>query len=225
MTPGDAAHEVEKVLIAKHLMVHPQVSVTVKTYATQNVYVMGQVTNPGAYPISTPSSVLSVLALAGGLGEQADRHLTIERHSDPSQRVTYFLSNLSDEALNNDVLVNPGDTVLVPKAGIVYVLGDVGRPGGYPMTTDNSQITVLQALAMAGSSNKTSKLSGAKLVRKTPSGVEEVPIELAAMEKGKTPDIQMQPNDVLYIPFSWMKNMTMNAQGIVSAATAAAIYK
>ncbi len=224
MTPGDAALEIEEVLKAKKLMLRPQVAITVQQYATQNVYVMGQVTNPGAYPISTPTSVVDVLALAGGLADPADRHITIERHSDPSQKVSYFLSNRSEDALNSGVVAYPGDTVLVPRAGIVYVLGDVGKPGGYPITTNDSQISVLQSLAMAGSANKTALLSKAKLIRHTPNGPQEVPIVLASMQKGKEPDIQMQADDILYVPSSWMKNLTQNASQIVGSAAAAAIY-
>jgi len=224
MTPGDASHAVEEALKARQLMLHPHVAVTIDQYATQSVYVMGQVTNPGAYSISTPMSVVSVLALAGGLADMADRHITIERHSDPAQKVSYYLSNNSKDALNDDVLVYPGDTTLVPKAGVVYVLGDVGRPGGYPVTTNDSQMTVLRALAVAGSPNKTSVLGKARLVRKTPDGVEDVPMELAAIEQGKRPDIPMQADDVLFLPFSWMKNIVVNAQGIAASATSAVIF-
>ena len=224
LTPGDAARKIEQVLKDKQLMIHPQVSITVEEYATQNVNVMGEVRFPGNVKVSTPTSVVTVLSQAGGLGDAGDRHITIERHSDPSQKVTYFLSNNSQEALNNDVLVYPGDTILVPKAPIVYVLGDVGRPGGFPMTTNDSKLTVLQALATAGSANKTSALSKAKLIRRTPTGQEEVPMELVAMEKGKQPDIQMQPDDILYVPYSWLKQMSQNASQIAAAATSATIY-
>jgi polysaccharide biosynthesis/export protein len=103
-------------------------------------------------------------------------------------------------------------------------LGDVGRPGGYPMTTNDSRITVLQALAMAGSANRTSILGKAKLVRKTPNGPQEVPMQLAQMQQGKRPDIDMQPDDVLFLPFSWMKNIAANAQGIAASATSAVIF-
>jgi polysaccharide export outer membrane protein len=224
MTPGQAANTIEDVLKSKQLMLHPHVAVTVEQYATQSVYVMGQVTNPGAYPINTPSTVVNVLALAGGLADQADRHITIERHGDSAQRVNYFFSNRSEDALNDDVLVYPGDTVLVPKAGVVYVLGDVGRPGGYPITTNNSQLTVLQALAMAGSGNKTSILSKARLIRKTPTGAQEIPLQLSAMQKGQVPDMQIQPDDVLWVPYSWMKNITMSPSSIAASATSALIY-
>lgn len=224
LTPGDASRKIEETLMSRHFMLHPQVSVTVEQYATQNVYVMGQVTNPGAYPIATPSSVVSVLALAGGLADLADRHITIERHSDASQRVGYYLSNRSQEALDSNVLVYPGDTVLVPRVGVVYVLGDVGRPGGFPITTNDSEMTVLQALAMAGSGNKTSILSKTKLIRKTPNGSEEIPLQLAAIQQGKQPDIQLKPDDVVFVPYSWMKNLTLNPQGIAASATSALIF-
>jgi len=224
LTPGDASRRVEETLKAKNMMLHPQVAVTVESYATQNVYIMGQVTTPGSYPISTPQPVVDVLALAGGLTAEADRHITIERHSDPAQRVAYFLSNRSEEALNNNVLVFPGDTILVAKVGVVYVIGDVGRPGGYPMTNNNSQMTVLQAFAMAGSGNKTALLSKTRLIRKSANGLQDTPIQLAEMQKGKIPDIQMQPDDVLFIPYSWTKNFLTNPQSLAASTASALIY-
>jgi polysaccharide export outer membrane protein len=224
MTPGDAAHKIEDTLKEKHLMLRPQVAVTVRQYATQNAYVMGQVITPGTYPITTPLSVVDVLALAGGLSDLADRHIAIERHSDPSQRVNYFLSNRSAEALDNAVLVYPGDTVLVPKVGIVYVLGDVGHPGGYPITSNDSQMTVLESLALAGSANKTAMLSKAKLIRRAPNGPQEVPVSIASMQKGKQPDMQMQPNDILFVPDSWVKVATQNTSQILASAVTASVY-
>jgi polysaccharide export outer membrane protein len=224
MTPGDAARQIEAVLKGKQLMTHPQVAVTVDEYATQQVSVMGQVHSPGTYDVMAPTSIVSVLSLAGGLTDMADRHITIERHNDASQRISYILSNNSDKALDTSVLVYPGDTVLVPKADVVYVLGDVSRPGGFPITNNDSRITVLQALTLAGSANKTASLSKAKIVRTTATGPVEVPIELAAIEKGKKPDIEMQPNDVLYVPGSWLKGVAVSSSQIISSATTAMIY-
>jgi polysaccharide export outer membrane protein len=224
MTPAEAAKAIEDALISKQLMLHPQVSVTISEYAKQQVAVMGQVKVPGQYSITTPTPLIGVLALAGGLTDVADRHITVERGGGSGEKINYFLSNRSNEALDTDVMVNPGDTVLVPKAGIVYVLGDVGRPGGFPMTEDESKITVLQALALAGAINKTALLGKAKLVRQGATGPVDVPIELAAMEKGKQPDIQMQPGDILFIPTSWMKSLTANSSQIAASAASAAIY-
>jgi len=114
--------------------------------------------------------------------------------------------------------------VMIPKAGIVYVLGDVGRPGGYAISDNNSQMTVLEAVATAGGTNKTAIVSKTRLVRKTATGITEIPIPLGAMEKGKQPDISLQASDVLFVPFSYMKNLAVNGSQIAASAGAAAIY-
>jgi polysaccharide export outer membrane protein len=223
-TPAAAAKEIEAALVAKQLMRHPQVTVAVEQYATQNVSVMGQVRAPGAYPIATAQPILKVLSLAGGLTELADRHITIQRSGSAKETASYFVSNESQEALSSEVMVHPGDTVLVPRVGVVYVLGDVSRPGGYPIETNNGQITVLQAVALAGSTNKTSLADRAKLIRKTGPANTETPLQLAAIEKGKLPDVELQANDIIFVPFSWMKNMAMSASTIAASTSSAAIY-
>lgn len=224
LTPGEAARAIEDALKSKRLMIHPQVTVSVWDYATQQVSVMGEVQSPGAFPITTPLSVIDVLSRVGGLTAVADRNITIERHGDSRQTVKYFLSNNSDAAFKESVLVYPGDTVIVPKAGIVYVLGDVGRPGGYTMSNNNSRMTVLEAIATAGATNKSAVSSKTKLVRKADKGTIEIPVPLGDMEKGKQPDMAMLPDDVLFVPFSFMKNMALNAAQITAAAAGAAIY-
>jgi polysaccharide export outer membrane protein len=224
LTPAAAGHVIELMLKTQQLMLHPQVSITIEQYSTQMVSVMGQVNKPGSFQISTAMPILNLLSVAGGLTDLADRHITIERQSDPSKRVDYFLSNRSDQALADHVQVFPGDTVLVPKVGLVYVLGDVGRPGGYPMSNNESQMTILQALALAGAANKSSVLSKAKLVRKTVTGTTEVPIALALIQAGKSPDVLLQTDDILFIPFSYMKNALLNGTQIAASATSALIY-
>ena len=149
LTPGEAASAIETALIEKQLMLHPHVEVTIEDVNTQ-VSVLGQVNEPGMYVFTTPTSILSVLSAAGGLTELADRHIAIERRGDPHNKVEYFLSNSSKDAMDSDILVNPGDTVLVPKAAVVYVMGDVAKPGGYPIVTNDGKISVMQAVAMEG---------------------------------------------------------------------------
>ncbi len=224
LTPVAAAHAIEGSLVARQYMKHPQVTVTVEQYATQSVSVLGQVQNPGLFSIDTPQPMLKVLTLAGGLTDMADRHITIERHGPKHATVSYFLSNRSEEAIANDVLVYPGDSVLVPKAGIVYVLGDVGHPGGFPMTTNTSQITVLQALALAGSTGKTALANRSRLIRRTAAGAQEIPLSLASMQSGGKPDMLLQPDDIIYVPFSFLKNMALSGANIAAQAGSAAIY-
>jgi polysaccharide export outer membrane protein len=225
MTPAAAADQIRTRLISTHYMNHPDVTVTVEQYATQTVSVLGQVKAPGAYPISTPRSALSVIALAGGLTDTADYQLTIQRRDSTQKPVSYTLSNNPRVAIANDVQVFPGDTVIVPKAGIAYVLGDVGRPGGFVMQNTHSQLTALEAVALAGGTAKSAVPSHAKLIRRKPEGqYQEIPVNFSAIQKGKVPDITLEPDDVLYIPFSYLRNIASTSSGIAASTASAAIY-
>jgi polysaccharide biosynthesis/export protein len=186
--------------------------------------VMGQVQKPGIYEIDTARKVVEVLALAGGLTDLADRHITIQRFGPAKQKVEYYYSNAAPTALSDDPMVYPGDTVIVPKAAVVYVLGDVSKPGGYPMSTNNSRMTVLQAIALAGYANHTAAVGKSRLVRETAEGVEEIDLQVGAIQKGKKPDVALLPDDVVYVPFSFMRNIGINGQGILASAASAAIY-
>jgi len=222
-TPAAAADTIRLLLISKNVMKHPQVTVRVQEYSTQDVSVLGQVRTPGAYPLTTPQPVLRVLSLAGGVTDMADREVTIKRHGS-SEQLSYTLSNDPHKMLTDMVMVNPGDIVMVPKAPIIYIMGDVGRPGGYAMSSNETHLTLLQAIARAGSANKTSKPSKVRLIRDTDHGKKEIPIRLDAMEKGKIPDMDLQANDIIYVPFSWMKNIAMSGSQIAASTASAAIY-
>jgi polysaccharide biosynthesis/export protein len=224
LTPAQAAEQIEHRLVAAGVMLHPDVTVRVETYATQNASVMGQVQKPGSYEIDTGRKLVEVLAIAGGLTDIADRHITIQRFGAAQQKVEYYYSNSAPTALSEDPMVYPGDTVIVPKAAVVYVLGDVSKPGGYPISTNNSTMTVLQAIALAGYANHTAAVGKSKLVRETAAGVVEIDLQVNAMQKGKKPDVALLADDVVYVPFSFMRNIGINGQGILASATSAAIY-
>jgi polysaccharide export outer membrane protein len=224
LTPEQAAAQIEHRLVAAGIMLHPQVTVRVEAYATQNASVMGQVQKPGVYEIDTAHKVVEVLAMAGGLTDLADRHITIERAGAAKQKVDYYFSNAAATAFSDDPMVFPGDTVIVPRVAVVYVLGDVLKPGGYPIDTNNSQMTVLQAIGLAGYANHTAAVSKSKLVRETPAGVEEIDLPVTEMQKGKKADIALLPDDVVYVPFSFLRNVGVNGQGILASAASAAIY-
>jgi polysaccharide export outer membrane protein len=224
LTPEQAAEQIEQRLQAAGIMLHPQVSVNVEAYATENASVMGEVQKPGTYEIDTPHRVVDVLAMAGGLTAIADRHITIQRFGPGKQKVDYYYSNAGETALSNDPMVYPGDSVVVSKVAVVYVLGDVFRPGGYPINTNNSKMTALQAIALAGYANHTAAVGKSRLVRATPQGVQEINLPVGAMQKGKMPDVALLPDDVVYVPFSFVRNLEVNSQGILASVTSAALY-
>jgi len=224
LTPAQAANAIEDVLLRGNFLKNPRVLVTVEQYATQSVSVLGEVKTPGAYPIGTPRSILQVLTLAGGLNELADRKVLIERHG-TQEKIPYFLSNISATALDTAVKVNPGDTVLVPRAGVVYALGDVAHPGGYTMTNNEGRISALELVSRAGGISPSAGPSHARLIRKSGDGYVEIPLSLNKMEKGEQADIQLQADDIVYVPFSYLHNAAVNSAGIVEAAAAAAVYR
>ncbi len=134
----------------RNFLLQPQVNVLIEEYATQGVSVTGEVQHPGVYSVLGTRTLLDVISMAGGLTNTADTNITIRRRSGTEENVSVNLKN--DDArtsLTNNVQVYPGDLVVVPRAGIVYVLGDVNRPGGFTMQ-NNGKITVLQALAAGG---------------------------------------------------------------------------
>ena len=224
LTPDQAARTVESVLVKGQIMLHPSVAITVEEYSTQKISVFGEVRVPGAYPINTPRSVLDVLTLAGGLTDIADRKVLIERRGSKA-RIPYFVSNSPDAALDSAVQVSPGDTVIVPRAGMVYVLGDVARPGGYTMTNNDAQITVLQLVARAGGTNHSAVPSHAKLIHKSGNSYIEEPLPLSAMQKGNRSDLPLRADDIVYVPFSYMRNFGMQASGLAGQVGSAAIYR
>jgi polysaccharide biosynthesis/export protein len=223
MSPGEAAIAIRKSVVSAHYLNHPEVFVVVDQYATQNVTVMGEVRTPGAFPISTPRPILDVIALGGGLTDVADRNVLVERHGDQGHPIRYKISNDAERAIKDQVLVNPGDTVVVPKAGIIYVLGDVNRPGGYTMSNNESTMSLLQALATAGGAAKTAKLGHTVLLSKGSQSEKQIP--LGDIQKGKSPDFALAPGDILYVPFSYAKNVLITGSaGLTGAAGSAAVY-
>lgn len=224
LTPADAASVVDSYLVTKNYLIHPHVSIVVEVYATQKVTVLGEVKLPGQYEVGTPRSILDVLAMAGGLTDIADRNLTVVRHNS-SEQISYFVSNTTAEAVKTEILVYPGDKVIAAKAGIVYALGDFARPGGYTITNNYSQLTVLQLVARAGGTNHSAVPSHARIVRKAPDGsLTDILLQLGKMQKGKVPDMTLQADDILYVPFSYVRNFMLNGSSIAASAASAAIY-
>jgi len=106
----------------------------------------------------------------------------------------------------------------------VYVVGDVARPGGFPMNHDG-QLTILQAVALAQGTNSTAARGSAKLIRTTAQGRQELPMNLKKILAAKATDLPMQDNDILFVPSSGAKNALKDIEGMLPAASAATIYR
>ncbi len=200
----------------------PHVSIFVDESASQAITVVGEVNHPGPYPAIGDRRLFDLISAAGGLSDKAGRNVTIEHRGDPEQRVELQLSaNLAEDTKNN-VDVFPGDTIIVSRAGIVYVVGDVQRPSGFLI--EDSSLSVLKALALAGGSTRTSALNKTRILRQTPTGVQEIPINLKKVLYAKAPDMALVKGDVLFIPGSAAKAAAYrSADAAMSLSTALAV--
>ena len=150
LTISEAASRIESALKDRQIMAQPYVNLDVQQYAGQYVTVTGEVITPGRVALIAPTTLGEILAEAGGLTPMAGAHIKLRRGADDAQPevdVPYSHNHNTREAAS--ILIRPGDSIIVPRAGIVYVLGAVGRPGGYLMQEDG-KLNVAEALALSG---------------------------------------------------------------------------
>jgi polysaccharide export outer membrane protein len=127
----------------------------------------------------------------------------------------------------NNIILQAGDIVTVPHAGIVYVLGAVSRPGGFVLANDRAQMTTLKLLALSGGLNSTAKKDHAVIIRKDNLGQQhQIPIDLKKVIDRTTEDVQLQPSDILYVPNSGAKQAILRTVEIgIAIGTALALYR
>lgn len=200
----------------------PHVTIFVDEATSQGVTVIGEVGRPGIYPDIADHRLYEVISEAGGFSPSASRKIAILRQNQPDPIRVELPRNLADDPSGN-IEIQPGDTITVPRAPIIYVVGDVSRPSGF--LVDNGSLTVLQALALAGGTNHTAKLSGARIIHKTPTGMIETKIEIKKMLEAKAPDQPLQADDILFVPVSGAKVLaSATFSAAMTAATAVTVY-
>jgi len=245
---GLTPKELESVLqgfLRRTYMKDPHVGVFVQELQSHSISVVGAVKMPGVFQIRGTKTVIEVLSLAQGLADDAGDTVLIQRgaeytqlgNSSGSQPTAQDknsaieeinlkkLLDSADSALN--VPVRPGDIVKVPRAGIVYVVGEVQKPGGFVLQ-NNENISVLQALALAEGPTHTSAISRARIIRTDPASGKrtEIPMNLGRIFSGKAPDTFLQPKDIVFVPNSAAKSILYrSSEAAVQTAAGVAIYK
>ncbi|HYA26162.1 MAG TPA: polysaccharide biosynthesis/export family protein, partial [Terriglobales bacterium] len=199
-TTEEAERVIEKQLADGGFVKNPHVTVFVEQSASQGASILGEITRPGIYPVVGEQRLFDLISAAGGLTEKAGRSITLTHRSQPETPITIPVSHNLEDSPGSNVPVFPGDTIIVRKADVVYVVGDVGRPSGLLM--ESGRLTVLQAIALAGGTTRTAKLSAARIIRKGPSGISETPVALKKILEAKAPDLPMQADDILFVPTS-----------------------
>jgi polysaccharide biosynthesis/export protein len=223
LTQEEAQAVIEKRLDEGGFVRNPHVTIFVDEANSQGVTVLGEVTKPGIYADPADRKLYEIISLAGGFTTTASRKIAVIRRSLPEPIRIDLPRNLADD-LSGNIDVFPGDTITIPRAPIIYVVGDVGRPSG--LLVDNGSLTVLQALALAGGTNRTAKMGGARIIRKGgPTGVTETPIHLKKMLEAKLPDVTLQGDDILFIPVSAGRVVAARSfEAAMAMATAVSIY-
>jgi len=199
LTQEEAQTVIQKRLEDGGFVRSPHVTIFVDEAASQGVTVIGEVGKPGIYPDVSDHKLYEVISEAGGFTPSASRKIAVIRRGQTDPIRIDLPRNLADDVSGNiDIL--PGDTITIPRAPIIYVVGDVGHPSG--LLVDNGTLTVLQAIALAGGTNHTAKMGGARIIRKGPTGMTETPLHLKQMLEAKTPDVTLQADDILFVPVS-----------------------
>jgi polysaccharide biosynthesis/export protein len=218
LTVREAQGRIGKILINRELVKNPEVTILIEQAATQGIKVLGEVNTPGVYPLVGPHKLSDAIAAAGGLTFQAGQVITIERAAGDRKSETYKLRGLGLNAVP-DAPIYPGDTVSVSKAGVVYVMGEVQKPGAFQIQ-NGSPVTILKALSMAGGTTKLASMKGAVIFRHSADGTEvKLDISLKSLYAGHAADFSMLPEDVLFVPLSNVKNYgLMGLAGAIQAA-------
>jgi polysaccharide biosynthesis/export protein len=225
LTAEEAAVAVEGRLRENDILKHPHVEVFVQEYATQGVSILGEVRNPGIYPDLGSHTLLDFISVAGGITPTAGKAVTITHKDDVDHPTVVQLDNAPDLAQRADVAILPGDTIVVSRSGIVYVEGDLLKPGGF-LIENNDRLTALQAIALAEGANKTAALNKTRLIRKTPNGPQETRVELAKVLNGKESDFRLEDGDILYVPSGKLKSAAYQGMGYaISLVTGLVIYR
>jgi polysaccharide biosynthesis/export protein len=222
LSSSEAELAISTQLLQGNIVNDPHVSVYVKEYRSGGISVAGEVTKPGVYSAVGPHRLFDILQSAGGLTERAASQATISHRGDENPN-TVELSADPLRMVTSNVELLPGDTVFVAKAGIVYVLGEVGKPGGYVLNSTGG-VTVLRVVAAAGGPTRVASVGGTKMLRRTPSGLQELRVPLKELLHAKVADIPVQADDIIYVPSSRLKT-AMNAGALLSTIGTAAIYK
>lgn len=189
-------------VLGKDYLVNPQVTVFIEEYST--VSVMGEVRNPGAYPIKGRLSVVGLISLAGGFGETASPNMVKVIHTNPdgtkTETVIRVLDMIRGTGADDGLFLHAGDVVMVPKS-TVSIIGEVKKPGTYPT---KGQLTVLELISLAEGFTDTASPNEVKVVRMNPDGTKNeriVPV-LDIMNKKLSGDesIFLSSGDVVSVP-------------------------
>jgi len=190
-------------MLSGDFLLNPQVTVFIREYS--KVSVLGQVQKSGAYELKSGTTIIHAIALAGGFTDGADPEkvkLIREENGEKKTRVVDTLSITEDMDGENDVLLLPGDVIVVDKLGTISVVGQVKKPGRYDLRKDS---TVIDAVALAGGLTELAAANDTKVIRMEggKKRVFRIPIGSIMQGEQQSKDIKLRPDDTIVVPESF----------------------
>jgi polysaccharide export outer membrane protein len=201
IAPAELEQRVADALAEAGILVDPTVVITIAEYATHPIRVAGAVRHPLTFDATGPVTLLEALTRAEGLSGEAGSDILVTRTSADKDPLTMRIAvkdliERADPAAN--VVLEGGEEVRVPEAGRVFVVGNVRKPGAFPVGYE-SGISVLKALALAeGLAPYSTKL--AYIYRPKDGGKQEIEVSLRKIMERKSPDVVLAAGDIFYVP-------------------------
>lgn len=232
-TGTTAAAFADRISIELHdsgLVTDPRVNVSVVQSRLSSVSITGAVKKPQIYPLFGTSTLLDVLSQAEGLEQDAGETIFIQRGdgTEGGELLNVNAARLLGGDREMNIPIHAGDRITVPRAGVVYVVGAVNKPGGFQLGLNRERISLLQAIALAEDLKTTALRGKALLIRKDPAGPQgrsETQVDLRQVLEGKSPDLPLRAEDILFIPdSSSRKLLKRGAEAVLQVATGVAIY-
>ena len=192
-----------EMLDAAGMILNPEVSIAVLDSARDVITVTGEVNGAKAIPAYGAMPLLDVIAAAGGLTHSASLTISILRPGVAEPLLVQLGPNIENAKAQN-IPIYPGDQVLVPRTGVVYVVGAVKSQSAYPLAT-NTPLTLMQVVTLAGGVNFEASKSKTRIIRTIGAKREEIPVDLHKVMFGKIPDPVLQNDDIVFVPTNAFK--------------------
>ena len=224
MSVTDARTKIRSALIAGEFIKEPQVTLDILQLAPGFVTILGEVQTPGRFQILASTTLDSALALAGGETLEAGGNISIQR----SDRGPNDIEHVQNDGGTDDnglakITVAPGDVIRVSRAGVIYVLGSVHRPGGYLMLNKGS-LNLLEAVSLAGGTMLESA-DTVRILHRHGDEVVEEKVKLSDATKGKRLSSVLSDKDIVYVPSNLAKSLFVNGSVIIGAAASSLLYR
>ena len=204
LTASEAATFLSTALKNGGLLVDPQISVQLTDSPTRIITVIGEVQKPMPIPAFGQLRLLDVISACGGFTPLASHRITVQRPSNPDPIIVEIGVNAKATDVS-DIPLMAGDTVIVPKVGSVFVVGEVKSSLAFPLSS-NTPVTVMRAITMAGGVKFSAALSKVRVIRTTPDNQRvEIMLDLKKLMNGEQQDVALASDDVLFVPANSFK--------------------